>query len=122
MSRETFESLRVWHESREFVAKIYACTRESAFATDFGLRDQIRRAALSVMSNIAEGHERGGSREFARFLTMAKGSCAEVRSQLYAAEDVGYLDEATAAQLRAQSARLSRRLQSLAASRANSAH
>lgn len=121
MNRETFESLRVWHEARELVAKIYACTRDSAFAMDFPFRDQIRRAALSVMSNIAEGHERGGAREFTRFLTMARGSCAEVRSQLYAAEDAGYLDKYTAAQLRAQSARLSRRLHSLAASRAHAA-
>lgn len=120
MNRETFESLRVWHDARALVARIYSCTRASAFANDFAFRDQIRRAALSVMSNSAEGHERGGAREFLRYLTMAKGSCAEVRSQLYAAEDVGYLDKIAAAQLRAESARLSRRLHALCASRAAS--
>lgn len=85
MNHPTFETLRVWHDARALVRLIFLATRSGGFASDFSFRDQIRRAALSVMSNIAEGHERGGLREFVHFLAIAKGSCGEVRSQLYAA-------------------------------------
>ena len=120
MSSPTFESLRVWHDARNLVSRIYSLTRGSAFANDFALRDQIRRAAVSVMSNIAEGHERRGSREFVHFLAIAKGSCGEVRSQLYVAEDVGYVEPNDAAELRGAAAHLSRKIQALARSRKNS--
>ena len=73
--------------------QIYLCTSEGAFSKDFGLRDQIRKASVSVMSNISEGFERISRAEFHHFLVIAKGSCAEVRSQLYVAFDVGYLSE-----------------------------
>jgi four helix bundle protein len=116
MSSRTFESLRVWHDARDLVSRIYSLTRASSFASDFALRDQIRRAALSVMSNIAEGHERSGTREFVHFLSIAKSSCGEVRSQLYVAEDVGPND---AAELRGAAANLSRKIQALAQSRTN---
>lgn len=116
MSSPSFESLRVWHDARDLTAKIYAITRSGAFAQDFGLRDQIRRAIVSVMSNIAEGHERGGRKTFTHFLSIAKGSCGEVRSQLYTAEDVGYVSPATAAKLRGETAELSRRIAALARS------
>ena len=86
-----FEDLLAWQKARELVCKVYLVTREGAFAKDFGLRDQIRRASVSVMSNIAEGFERSGSGEFHQYLVIAKGSCAEVRSQLYTALDVDYL-------------------------------
>ena len=72
---------------------IYQITRQGACTRDFGLSGQIQRAAVSVMSNIAEGFEHGGRREFHQFLSTAKASCAEVRSQLYAAFDVGYLEQ-----------------------------
>ncbi|HXQ24482.1 MAG TPA: four helix bundle protein [Candidatus Acidoferrales bacterium] len=88
---QRFEDLAVWQKSRELTNAIYALTTGTEFGRDFGLRDQIRRAAVSVMSNIAEGFERGGDPEFARFLTMAKGSCGEVRCQLYVAHDQGYV-------------------------------
>ena len=81
----------IWQEAREFARLVYALTRCGAFAKDFGLRDQIRRAAVSIGSNIAEGYERNGNAEFKNFLFIAKGSCGEVRSQLYNAFDVGYL-------------------------------
>ena len=79
---------------------MYEATRVRAFASDFALRNQMRRATLSVMSNIAEGFERGGSKEFRHFLRIAKGSAGEVCSQLYAAEDVELLDRETAVRLR----------------------
>ena len=89
---ERFEDLIAWQKSRELTATIYKTTGEGNFSKDFALRDQIRRAAVSVMSNIAEGFERKGSKEFHQFLIIAKASCAEVRSQLYVALDVGYIN------------------------------
>ena len=84
MSRiEKFEDLIAWQKARVLSREIYKVTRTSKFSKDFSLVDQIRRASTSVMSNIAEGFERGGRSEFHQFLVVAKGSCAEVRSQLY---------------------------------------
>ncbi|TDY02669.1 four helix bundle protein [Thiohalophilus thiocyanatoxydans] len=88
-----FEDLVAWQKSRDMAATIYKTTGEGSFSKDFALRDQIRRAAVSVMSNIAEGFERKGSKEFHQFLVVAKASCAEVRSQLYVALDVGYINK-----------------------------
>ena len=76
---------------RELVKQIYALTRKGPFSKDYGLKDQIQRAAVSVCSNIAEGFERRGNREFVKFLWIAKGSAAEVGSQLYNARDIGYI-------------------------------
>ena len=87
-----FEDLEVWKSARELPSRIYKVTSDGAFSKDFGLRDQIRRAAVSVMSNIAEGYERGGNQELIQFLSIAKGSCGEVRCQLYVAMDQGYVD------------------------------
>jgi len=86
-----FEDLIAWQKARMLAKEIYRVTSQNAFARDFGLTDQIRRAAVSVMSNLAEGFERNGRAEFHQFLVVAKGSCAEVKSQLYIASDVGYL-------------------------------
>lgn len=91
---QRFEDLIAWQKARELTRAIYKVTQQGQFAKDFGLRDQICRASVSIMSNIAEGFERGGRNEFHQFLSTAKASCAEVRSQLYVALDVGYLDEA----------------------------
>ena len=90
-----FEEIEAWQVARELTRRIYAITGEGAFSRDFGLRDQMRRASVSIMSNIAEGFERGGDKEFGQFLAQAKGSAAEVRAQLYAALDQAYLDKAT---------------------------
>jgi four helix bundle protein len=91
---ERFEDLIAWQKARKLTGRIYKTTNEGNFARDFSLKDQIRRAAVSTMSNIAEGFERGGSAEFHRFLVMAKGSCAELRNQLYIALDVAYISAA----------------------------
>lgn len=92
---ERFEDIVAWQRARTLTAAIYRVTDSSAFAKDFGLRDQIRRAAVSVMSNIAEEFERGKASEFQHFLSMAKASCAELRSQLYVALDAGHLSTDT---------------------------
>jgi four helix bundle protein len=89
---ERFEDIEGWKRARILTRRIYTLTNSGDFARDFGLRDQIRRASVSIMSNIAEGFERGGGdKEFTRYLSIAKGSAGEVRAQLYVALDVGYL-------------------------------
>jgi len=93
MPIKNFEELEIWKDARALTKAIYQLTRDPKFSKDFGLRDQIRRAAVSIMSNIAEGFERGGNQEFIQFLYVAKGSCGEVRSQLYVAMDQGYVDQ-----------------------------
>jgi four helix bundle protein len=82
---ERFEDLIAWQKACQLTAEIYRVGAQGDFSRDFGLRDQIRRAAVSVMSNIAEGYDRGSREEFLQFLVVAKASCAEVRSQLYVA-------------------------------------
>ena len=88
---ESFEELQAWQKARELVNQIYDISKLGPFARDSVLRDQIRRASVSVISNIAEGFERSGTAEFVQFLSLAKGSVGEVRSQLYVAHDQGYL-------------------------------
>ena len=88
-----FEDLEVWKSARELTNRIYKITTYGAFSKDYGLRDQIRRASVSIMSNIAEGYERGGNQELIQFLSIAKGSCGEVRCQLYIAGDQDYITQ-----------------------------
>jgi|SRR5918912_4244892 four helix bundle protein len=88
---EKFEDFIAWQKARLLTSRIYTITSAGSFARDFGLRDQIRRAAVFIMSNIAEGFERGRPAEFQHFLSIAKASCAELRSQLYVAFDAGYI-------------------------------
>ena len=90
---EKFEDIEAWQKARELTREVYAASNTGLFAKDYGLRDQIRRAAVSIMSNIAEGFERGGDKEFGQFIAQAKGSSAEVRAQLYVALDQGYIDK-----------------------------
>lgn len=94
-----FEDIVGWQKARTMTQEIYACTKRPPFSRDYGLKDQIQRATVSVMSNIAEGFERGGDKEFLQFLSTAKGSCGEVRSQLYVALDQGYITPVNFAQL-----------------------
>jgi four helix bundle protein len=88
-----FEDLTSWQKARELNRFVYALSGKDGFSKDFELRNQMRRASISVLSNIAEGFERGGDSEFIQFLSIAKGSCGEVRAQLYAALDLKYLSE-----------------------------
>jgi len=91
-----FEELWVWQQARELVKEIYEDLRAGTGSKDFGFRDQIQRAGVSVMSNIAEGFERFTEIEFVRFLDEARVSCGEVRSMYYAAEDLGYVNSEVA--------------------------
>jgi len=93
MAVKRFEDIKAWQEARELVKMIYLLTDEGKFAKDFGLRDQIRRASVSVMANIAEGFDCDSQVEFARFLGIARRSAVEVQSLLYAALDVGYISD-----------------------------
>jgi four helix bundle protein len=86
-----FEDLLAWQVSRELASQVYRITRRGEFARDWKLSAQVQSAAVSITSNIAEGFERGSAAEFHKFLVIAKASCAEVRSQLYIASDIGYL-------------------------------
>src|SRR5262245_58707838 len=114
MPYSSFESLRVWHDARRFTSAIYRVTNSGDFARDFGLRDQLRRAAISIMSNIAEGYERGAGRELQHFMRIARSSAAEARAQLYAAQDIGYLESTIAAELRERVASIARQIFALA--------
>jgi four helix bundle protein len=91
MQVRNFEDLEIWKDASALTREIYQLTRDSKFSKDFALRDQIRRAAVSIMSNIAEGFEQAGNQEFMQFLYVAKASCGEVRSQLYVALDQSYV-------------------------------
>ena len=103
-----FEEIESWKKSRELTRRVYGVSKKAAFAKDFGLKDQIRRASVSIMSNIAEGCDRGGTGEFIQFLSTAKGSAAEVRCQLYVAVDQGYIDESEFTELSALAAETGR--------------
>jgi four helix bundle protein len=87
------EDIQAWQKARELVREIYRTCTEGALTKDFGLRDQLRRASVSCMANVAEGFARKSDRDFAHFLDMARGSAVELQSLLYAALDVGYMDE-----------------------------
>jgi four helix bundle protein len=88
-----FEDIEAWKKARELNRAVYQCTKVGEFSRDYGLRDQIRRASVSVMSNIAEGFQRGGTTEFIHFLSIAKASAGEVESQLYIAFDQTYINK-----------------------------
>lgn len=90
---EKFEDIQAWQEARSLTNEIYTVSGSGQWAKDYALRDQIRRASISVMSNIAEGFERRTDTEFARFLSMAKASASEVKAQLYIALDQSYIDQ-----------------------------
>lgn len=101
----------MWKKGRAFVNAVYQVTERDPFSTDFALRDQMRKAAISIPSNIAEGFERDRRGEFIQFLRYAKASAGEVRSQLYHARDRGYIDEDTFQSLQSDAANIARQLQ-----------
>jgi four helix bundle protein len=109
-----FEDLWVWQQARELVKEIYEDFRSGSGSKDFGFRDQIQRAGVSVMNNIAEGFERFTEIEFARFLDVARGSCGEVRSMYYAAEDLGYVSSDVADTRQSKARQISAGIASLA--------
>lgn len=98
-SFKTFKEIKAWQQARMLTNNIYTVSNNGAFAKDYGLRDQIRRACISIMANIAEGYERSGTGEFVQFLSVAKGSAGEVESHLCVAFDLGYIDNAMFEQL-----------------------
>ena len=107
---ESFEGLKVWQRGIELVKEVYLVTNSGDFKRDFGLRDQIRRAAVSIPTNIAEGFERSSRKEYLLFLNIAKDSAGEVRSLLRVALEIGYLDQSRHDQLRDDVLILSRSL------------
>lgn len=90
---ERFEEIKAWQKGRELCQMVYALTGQEAFRRDWGLRDQLRRAAVSVVANIAEGFESQNNRSFVRYLYITKGSAGEVRAQAYVALDQGYISQ-----------------------------
>jgi len=95
----SFEEIEAWQKARELTRRIYSVSNQGCFSKDFGLRNQICRASVSIVSNIAEGFERDGMGEFVQFLSIAKGSTGEVRAQLHVALDQNYIDKETFHQL-----------------------
>ena len=90
---QRFEDIQAWQEARTLVKLIYQLTSKEKYSRDYGMRDQIRRASVSIMNNIAEGFDCESKIEFARFLGIARRSAVEVQSLLYAALDAGYIDQ-----------------------------
>ena len=95
-----FEDLECWQRARSLAVELYMISNSGELGKDFGLRDQIRRAAVSIASNIAEGKERETIAEFIRYLYIAKGSAGELKTQLLIAQDIGYLDQMSSKELR----------------------
>ncbi len=110
---KTFEEIEAWQNARVLAGKIYHLSREGDFSRDFKLRDQINGAAGSIMDNIAEGFEREGTREFVQFLSIAKGSAGEVRSQLFRVLDRGYVRRETFNELQEEVITISKQISGL---------
>lgn len=106
-----FEDFKIWQDARKLVKEVYTYTN---YIKDYGFNDQIQRAAISIMNNIAEGAESGSDSMFKKFLQIAKGSCGEVRSMLYAAMDLKYIDEESVNQLLPECQQLSASIAKLA--------
>jgi len=95
MGKGGFKSLKVWQKSKDLAVYVYQITNNGIFSKDYGLRDQIRRAAVSIASNIAEGDERDTDKEAVRYFYIAKGSSAEVLTQATIAYEIGYIEQST---------------------------
>jgi four helix bundle protein len=116
MRVERFEDLVAWQEARVLARDIYVVTQAREFGRDFALARQMQRAGVSIMANIAEGFDREGPAEFHRFVTIARGSCAELLSHVYLANDVGYISADEFNRLSAEIRHLSKVLRALRAS------
>lgn len=114
-----FKDLRVWIRSKNLAKKIYLITNSGEISKDFGLRDQMRRSAVSIASNIAEGDESGTDKQGVRFFHIAKGSSAELYTQLILAEEIGYLDKKNKDELLDDCEAISSMLQNLINARLN---
>lgn len=110
MAAKRFEDLEVWISAKDFAVTLYKLTEQGDFKKDFGLKDQMRRASVSIISNIAEGFERNGNKEFIQFLSIAKGSAGEVRTQLYIAKELNYVSETDFNKLNEQITQVSKML------------
>lgn len=113
MTIEKFEDLEIWKEARAFCKFVFTISKKEPFSLDYKFRDQIRSSSGSIMDNIAEGFERGGNKEFTQFLSIAKSSCAETRSQSYRALDFQYIDQETFDKLSSDSQMISRKISKL---------
>ena len=109
-TNKSFEQLPVWQSAKLLAVKAYRAAAKGKLREDYGLISQIQKSAVSVSSNIAEGFERGSKREFIQFLYVAKGSCGELRSQLFVAKDIGYIDDADSKRLSKQARDVSRQI------------
>lgn len=108
--QDALNNLQVWTRSRQLAVDIYKIFNN---CKDFGFKDQITRAAISVPSNIAEGYERNSKKDFANFLRFARGSCAELRTQLYIGQDIGMIEKKAALRLQREALEISKMLQGL---------
>ncbi len=113
MKIERFEDLEIWQEARELCKRVFEITMVNPFCSDFKFRDQIRSSSGSIMDNIAEGFERDGNKEFIQFLSVAKGSCGEVRSQSYRSFDYQYINQDILDELISRTTQLSKKISSL---------
>lgn len=107
---ERFEDLEIWQDARELCKRVFEITSKKPFCNDYRFRDQIRASAGSIMDNISEGFERGGNREFIQFLSIAKGSCGETRSQSYRAYDFKYIGKEILEELLDRTINLSKKI------------
>lgn len=120
MGKDGFRGLRVWAESKELAIHIYIITGEGRFAKDFALRDQIRKAAVSIPSNIAEGDSLGTDKQSVRHFLIAKGSTAEVITQAEIASEIGYIDQLSCNHIEGRCAEIMKKLQKLISARKRS--
>ena len=111
----SFEEMQIWQKSRQLAKQIFELSNSGNFAKDFRLRDQINGSAGSIMDNIAEGFERDGRKEFLQFLSIAKGSAGEIRSQLYRLRDRNYIDDKEFDSLKADTIEISKQISGLMA-------
>lgn len=119
MGKGGFKELRVWQKGKDLAVYIYRITNTGDFAKDYGLKDQIRRASISIPSNIAEGDERATDKEAVRYFYIAKGSSAEVLTQGTIAFEIGYIQQETFTEIESQCVDISRMLSKLISTRSN---